>query len=68
MIKWIFFIVCIMVACFFCFFFGYSEGKRDAWTEYTGKEEYYEWLLDMKRREDYLDGREKPKKKRRFKK
>lgn len=33
--------------------FGYKMGRRDEGEEWTEKKEYYEWLLEMKKRQDF---------------
>ena len=45
---------------------GYKSGRRDEGEEWVEKKEYYEWLLQMKKRQDFEEVRfadEKPKKK-----
>lgn len=44
---------------------GYKSGRRDEGEEWAEKKEYYEWLLQMKKRQDFEEVRfkdEKPKK------
>lgn len=44
---------------------GYKSGRRDEGEEWSEKKEYYEWLLQMKKRQDFEEVRfadEKPKK------
>ncbi len=46
---------------------GYKSGRRDEGEEWAEKKEYYEWLLEMKKRQDFEEVKfvdEKPKKKR----
>lgn len=33
--------------------FGYKMGRRDEGEEWAEKKEYYEWLLEMKKRQDF---------------
>lgn len=45
---------------------GYKSGRKDEGEEWAEKKEYYEWLLQMKKRQDFEEVRfadEKPKKK-----
>lgn len=44
---------------------GYKSGRKDEGEEWAEKKEYYEWLLQMKKRQDFEEVRfadEKPKK------
>lgn len=44
---------------------GYKSGRRDEGEDWAEKKEYYEWLLQMKKRQDFEEVRfadEKPKK------
>lgn len=56
----IIFIICMSLAIsgfIMGFIVGYKNGEKDANMDWVEKEEYYQWLLDMKRAEDYIDGR-----------
>lgn len=40
---------------------GYKSGRRDEGEEWTEKKEYYEWLLQMKKRQDFEEVKIVPK-------
>lgn len=46
---------------------GYKAGRKDEGEEWTEKKDYYDWLLEMKKRQDFeevkiVPKKEKPKK------
>lgn len=41
---------------------GYKSGRRDEGVEWSEKEDYYKWLLEMKKRQDFEEVKIVPKK------
>lgn len=44
------------------FAIGYKAGRRDEGEQWVEKKEYYEWLLEMKKRQDFEEVKIVPKK------
>ena len=44
------------------FAIGYKAGRRDEGEEWAQKKDYYEWLLEMKKRQDFEEVKIVPKK------
>ena len=42
---------------------GYKEGRKDEGIDWSEKEDYYKWLLEMKKRQDFEEVKIVPKKK-----
>lgn len=34
-------------------YWGYSIGQRDAYMDYFQKKEYYDWIMEVKRKENW---------------
>lgn len=34
-------------------YWGYSIGQRDAYMEYFEKKEYYDWIMEVKRKQNW---------------
>lgn len=50
------------------FAIGYKAGRKDEGEEWAQKKEYYEWLLEMKKRQDFEEVKIVPKKPKKAKK
>ena len=49
-------IICIFVTGFvgaMCYVFGFKAGERFEGEKWAEKKEYYEWLLEMRKRQDF---------------
>ena len=46
---------------------GYKEGRKDEGIEWAEKEDYYKWLLEMKKRQDFEEVRFADEKQKRIK-
>lgn len=60
-------IVSFLVDAIIFYVIGYKSGRKDEGEEWAEKKEYYEWLLEMKKRQDFeevkiVPKKEKPKK------
>lgn len=53
MITLIFVIVGMIILMIPVYILGYKMGRRDEGEEWAEKKEYYEWLLEMKKRQDF---------------
>lgn len=50
------------------FAIGYKAGRRDEGEDWAQKKDYYEWLLEMKKRQDFEEVKIVPKKPKKAKK
>lgn len=53
MLKIVIGIVIFNVGIFLGFLWGYKHGEKDAYLEFVEKEEYYNWLLETKKRKEF---------------
>lgn len=54
--------VLFVVEALIFFAIGYKAGRKDEGEEWAEKKEYYEWLLEMKKRQDFEEVKIVPKK------
>lgn len=52
-ITLIFICVTLIILMIPIYILGYKMGRRDEGEEWAEKKEYYEWLLEMKKRQDF---------------
>lgn len=52
-ITLIFVCITLIILMIPVYVFGYKMGRRDEGEEWAEKKEYYEWLLEMKKRQDF---------------
>lgn len=54
--------VLFVVEALIFFAIGYKAGRKDEGEQWVEKKEYYEWLLEMKKRQDFEEVKIVPKK------
>jgi uncharacterized Fe-S cluster-containing radical SAM superfamily enzyme len=60
--------VLFVVEALIFFAIGYKAGRKDEGEQWVEKKEYYEWLLEMKKRQDFEEVKIVPKKPKKAKK
>jgi len=49
----IFSIIALAIVIGVSWYWGYSIGQRDAYMDYFQKKEYYEWIMEVKRKQNW---------------
>lgn len=52
-LKILIFCVVLFIVLVLGFIWGYKHGEHDAYLEFVQKEDYYQWLLETKRKENF---------------
>lgn len=55
-------IISFLIDAIIFYVLGYKAGRKDEGEEWAEKKEYYEWLLEMKKRQDFEEVKIVPKK------
>lgn len=58
----IFLLISFVVNAVIFYILGYKSGRKDEGIEWAEKEDYYKWLLEMKKRQDFEEVKIVPKK------
>lgn len=58
----IFLLITFVIDAIIFYIIGYKSGRKDEGEEWAEKKEYYEWLLEMKKRQDFEEVKIVPKK------
>lgn len=58
----LFLLISFIIDAIIFYVLGYKSGRKDEGIEWTEKEDYYKWLLEMKKRQDFEEVKIVPKK------